>query len=158
MGSDGPDGGESQTFPQGHCDRAWQHALHEENVFNERLNFFLVAEAMLLVFHAEVIGKIGDDELLAIGVLGLVITFLWVIINVRQIADLEVAKRELRLCVPEQAQRMEAQKGLLRGSAGVILGYLVPLAVGSIWIALIVGDRPPAQPNQAPQQAARPNS
>jgi len=122
------------------CERAWQHALHEENVFNDRLNFFLLAEAMLLVFHAEVIGKIGEAGLLMIGLLGVVITILWVIINARQIADLEDAKAKLRTCLPDYAtyaQNAQATRGKLRGSAAPILGYAVPFVVALIWLALI---------------------
>ena len=123
------------------CERAWQHALHEENVFNDRLNFFLLAEAMLLVFHAEVIGKVGQTGLLLIGALGVVITILWVVINARQIADLEDAKTKLRGCLADYQSYHEAAdrtRGKLRRSAAPILGYAVPLVVALIWIALIV--------------------
>lgn len=122
------------------CEHAWQHVLHEEDVFNDRLNFFLLAEAMLLVFHAEVIGKIGESSLLMIGLLGLVITILWVVINARQISDLEQAKTKCRSCLAhykdydEQAEKM---RGRLRRSALPILGYAVPFLIALIWIALI---------------------
>ena len=132
------------------CERAWQHALHEENVFNDRLNFFLLAEAMLLVFHAEVIGKVGQTGLLLIGALGVVMTILWVIINKRQIGELEDAKAKLRICLPDYRSfdaAAEMTRKRMRRSAAPILGYMVPVVVAAIWVALIVdalvNPRPP---------------
>lgn len=122
------------------CERAWQHVLHEENVFNDRLNFFLLAEAMLLVFHAEVFDNVGDRGLILIGALGVVITVLWVIINWRQIADLNQAKTRARACLPDHelwAAQADRERKWLRDSAAPILGYAVPLVVALIWLALI---------------------
>lgn len=123
------------------CERAWQHALHEENVFNDRLNFFLLAEAMLLVFHAEVIGKVGPLGLVLIGALGVVITLFWVIINRRQIGELEDAKAKLRLCLPDYRSydaAADSTRRRMRRSAAPVLGYWVPAVVAAIWVALIV--------------------
>lgn len=131
------------------CERAWQHALHEENVFNDRLNFFLLAEAMLLVFHAEVIGKVGETGLLLIGALGVIITILWVIINARQIGDLEDAKAKMRTCLPDYAAydlSAEEKRRKLRRSAAPILGYAVPVVVALIWMALIAETLLPNSP------------
>lgn len=122
------------------CTRAWEHLLHDENVFNDRLNFFLLAEAMLLVFHAEVIGKVSGAGLLAIGSLGVVITVLWLVINARQIADFEDAKAKAASYLADYgtyARGADDQRGRLRRSAAPILGYAVPAVVLLIWIALI---------------------
>ena len=32
--------------------RLWEHGLHEDSAFNERQNYFLVAESMLLVAYS----------------------------------------------------------------------------------------------------------
>ncbi|MES1241418.1 MAG: hypothetical protein ABUT39_07350, partial [Acidobacteriota bacterium] len=68
---------ENEDRDQGQIDRLWQHGLHEDGIFNERLNFFLVFESVLL----GVIGMLLDKETASYGsiiilliILGLAVT------------------------------------------------------------------------------------
>ena len=38
----------SQKLDSDQINRLWEHGLHEDEVFNNRLNFFLVFESVLL--------------------------------------------------------------------------------------------------------------
>ncbi len=122
------------------CERIWQHALHEENVFNDRLNFFLLAEAMLLVFYATTMGDVSIPTLEVIAALGILLTAFWILINVRQASDLRQAVARMKQCLPDYAHYIDASKSRerLRGSALPVLCYWVPLVVGAIWLALLV--------------------
>ncbi len=57
-------------------DRLWQHGLHEDNIFNNRLNFFLVFESVLLGVVAMLFGTPTPnvDVIRTIIILGIAIT------------------------------------------------------------------------------------
>ncbi|GGA02927.1 hypothetical protein GCM10010923_09690 [Blastomonas marina] len=127
-------------FTPAECERSWSHALHEENVFNERLNFFLLAQAMLLVFYATAIADVSRWTLVAISACGVVLTVFWLLINIRQAGDLEDAKRRMKKCLPDYAEycrRSSEERGFYRNLLPV-LSHGVPLVVGLIWVALLV--------------------
>lgn len=148
----GDEAGAACTDPQ-LADRIWQHALHEENVLNDRLNYFLIAEAMLLVFYAEVIGKVSTSSLVAIGVAGIVLTIMWLFVNARQFHDLNESVRRVKTQLPGTLPDFPDPKvKAVRSGGKIVIGYLIPLVVGGIWIALIVSPDP--EPAPATSKAA----
>ena len=54
--------------------RVWEHALHEEKVYSDRHNFFLVAEAMLFVFYATLGSDTQAWALIVISFIGFALT------------------------------------------------------------------------------------
>ena len=87
------------------CDdrtEVWQYKLHEEGVFYQRLNFFLVAESMLLVaFGAFFTAKnISSLVLLTLGGLGLFLTLAWMYVSARQLLVIKHVSTEAKTLVP----------------------------------------------------------
>lgn len=119
--------------------RIWQHALHEETVYNDTSNFFLVAEAMFLVFYATLIADINLWGQIIIPVLGLVVTALWLVINVRQEADLQTAVSCLKDFCPEYVEfKRRREEKAFRKTARPILSWAVPTVVGLTWLVLLI--------------------
>src|ERR1044071_363153 len=62
--------------------RLWQHALHEERLFHDRLNYFSVVEIGLLSAFAILYNKDRPLGLLApLTVAALVFTFFWLLLQ-----------------------------------------------------------------------------
>ncbi len=120
--------------------RIWEHALHEERIYNDRHNFFLVAEAMLFVFYATLGSEPQTWALVAIALLGLVITAMWIMIAMRQAEDLEVAVRRLKIYCSEYVsyKKERESKKKFRYGALKIMGRWMPIAIGAAWVVLLV--------------------
>lgn len=65
--------------------RMWEHALHEDNFFNDRLNFFLVFESVSFgVIGALFTREPSDDTILRLlALFGLFVSLLWMYIQAR---------------------------------------------------------------------------
>ncbi len=119
--------------------RAWEHALHEENVFNTRMNFFLVAEAMLLVFFITSTDRIDRLTLIVVAICGALMTGIWAVINHRQLGDLEKAKAKLRGCVFEYSRyhtEAKMDKARFHDVGNQLLAYAIPIIVLLIWAVI----------------------
>ena len=68
------------------ANRLWEHGLHEDSVFNERQNYFLVAESMLLVAYATLLSAQQPKIFIAkvIASFGVLLTLAWIYVNARQ--------------------------------------------------------------------------
>lgn len=118
--------------------RLWEHALHEENAYNGRLNLFLVAEAMLLAFYAQLGRDFAKPSLIALGILGVLLTALWIAVNVRQEGDLKAAVKRLGEHLPEfHTEGSLRSIRSINSSDKTILTYCVPAIVALIWIVLL---------------------
>lgn len=119
--------------------RVWEHALHEERIYNDRHNFFLVAEAMLFVFYATLGEHTQKWALVVISFLGVLLTIMWVLIAIRQEEDLRVAVERVDSYCEEykeyKQQRLVRKK--FRNSGMSILGRWVPFVIGVAWLVLI---------------------
>ena len=126
--------------------RVWEHALHEEKIYNERGNFFLVSEAMLFVFFATLGTDTQTWALYLISALGLCLTLMWVIIAIRQGADLDLAKKRVCwYCDEYEEFKMEREQSEENGRSRdfraydkLILGKIIPTILGLAWVILIV--------------------
>jgi hypothetical protein len=118
--------------------RFWQHAMHQDTQFNDRLNFFLVFESILLGIVAALYARSSnvDFMLWAIALLGLVITLLWMNVQVYQKYYLDSFSRRLEQ-LPEFAVTAEYNRKWRPGTARRILTYIIPLTVALIWLGII---------------------
>jgi hypothetical protein len=61
-------------------ERLWQHALHEDSLYNERLNSFLIFHSVLLAVGGTILGSraaaIGP-LLIVLSCAGIALSFLW---------------------------------------------------------------------------------
>lgn len=119
--------------------RVWQHALHEEKIYNERSNFSLVAEAMLFVFFATLGVETQTWALILLSILGLILTVMWVMIAMRQEEDLKLAVERLKKYCDEyeEFEKQRKERKRFRGSGTLILGRLIPIVLGLAWVILI---------------------
>ena len=66
--------------------RLWEQHLYSDEVFNNRLNFFLVFESVLLAVIGVLFGKSSSEKLVLVTIifLGFIITLLWGYTQARQ--------------------------------------------------------------------------
>lgn len=123
--------------------RLWEHGMHEDTIFNDRLNFFLVFESVLL----GVVGMLYSKQppvmkaiLITIVCLGLFITIIWGYIQARQRSTLHRLIERLEEHLPEFRDTFEPldQKKWRRLSGTLLLTYFIPLLVALIWVVLLV--------------------
>jgi hypothetical protein len=120
--------------------RVWEHKLHVEDNFYNRLNFFLVFESILLssvvsvVFSKPSSGKI---VLIIAILLGLTITSLWGYVQARQKHILENLRIRLKNMAPEYKETVESREKWPVSSMG-LLTYVVPSIIGLLWMTLLI--------------------
>jgi len=119
---------------------AWDHALHEERVLNERSGLFLVAEAMLLVFYATINASASRPSLRLFTLAGLLMSCLWVILSLRQARDLVDSAAILKDVSPFYKSYVSAREhaGYFRKWDRPILVFALPALVGLVWLVLLL--------------------
>lgn len=122
---------------EGQRERRWELVLHQHNQFNARMNFFLIAEAMLVGAAAQVLTSDEAKPLLglAISISGIGLTCVWAYVNRRQSVLIDFRHTAL-------AELAEADQG--RPTAGVrsaeleVLVYGVPAIVLIVWLPILI--------------------
>jgi hypothetical protein len=116
----------------------WQYKLHEDSIFYQRLNFFLVAESMILVAFASLFSSSHPQKsaMVTTGILGCVVTFIWGYVGARQRNVVAQIVKEAEAVIPMYARiRRERPKWF---SSTWLLTYSVPSAMLLTWAVLIV--------------------
>ena len=130
-----------QSRDSDEINRLWEHALHEDNLFNDRLNFFLVFESVLV----GVVGVLFAQDAPSIPILrfisafGLTLTVLWLYIQAKQKHTLDVLKTRAELLVPEFKETIEQirhSRFLVSGT--LLLAYFVPGSFAVLWMGILV--------------------
>jgi hypothetical protein len=134
---------ETSTEDRGQIDRLWQHGLHEDTVFNERLNFFLVFESVLLGLIAMLFDRepaIYKWVLVLLVCLGLAVTLVWSYIQAKQRLILKTLSGRLRRTLPEYRETLEELERhrwrIVSGTA--LMAYFIPGLIALVWIGLLV--------------------
>ena len=122
--------------------RVWQHGLHEERLFHDRLNYFSFLETGLLTICVILYNKEPSLVLfLPLTGVAFVFTILWLIIQRRHWAYCVHVNARIRLIVPEYK---ETTVGFSAGGHHDGLSISKPLALGvpilfaCMWVAFIV--------------------
>jgi hypothetical protein len=129
----------SQHLDSDQINRLWQHAAHSQNRFDNRLNFFLVFESVLLGVVGVLYSRPSPAKIMLIALicLGFVLTFFWGYIQARErylLNDLEAQLKEVAPEYRETMMRRERTKWPI--SSTLLLAYGVPSLVAIIWIVL----------------------
>ena len=127
----------SQHLDSDQINRLWQHASHSQNRFDNRLNFFLVFESVLLGVVGVLYSRPSPAKvvLIALICLGFVLTAFWEYIQARErylLNDLETQLKEVAPEYRETVMRRERMKWPISSTA--LLAYGVPALVALIWI------------------------
>ena len=90
----------SQHLDSDQINRLWQHAAHSQNRFDNRLNFFLVFESVLLGVVGVLYSRPSPAKIMLIALicLGFVLTVFWGYIQARErylLNDLEAQLKEV---------------------------------------------------------------
>lgn len=132
---------EPQPSPD-QINRLWQHGMHEERLFHDRLNYFSFLETGLLTICVIMYNKEPSiGFFLPVAVVALLLTLLWLIIQVRHWVYVEHVHVRIRSLVPEYRATVEAFAGPGRRDGLSIskpLALAVPTLFACTWIALFV--------------------
>jgi hypothetical protein len=128
------DSGNKQTY------NLFEHILHEDTVFNERLNFFLVFESVIIGIVGVLYQKSTPSMLIirTLIVLAIVLTGIWGYVQARQkyIID-RLAARSLKT-MPEYKSIVEERNKAWWPVGNLwVLAYVVPIVVAFLWVTLL---------------------
>ncbi len=121
--------------------RVWQHGMHEERLFHDRLNYFSVLETGLL----SICGIMYNKEpsvgfFLPLTIVALLFTVLWLIIQTRHWTYCQHVNNRIRQIVPEYRVTLEgfARPGRPDGlSISKPLALAVPALFAGTWVAFL---------------------
>lgn len=118
-------------------DRIWDHRLHEDTQFNQRLNFFLIAEAMLVVAAAQVLSSGTPRAWLGAGisVVGLGLTFIWWTVNRRQVKIMRHIQERAKSALPEFRKHYETRP--VGPSSTSWLSNGIPVVILAVWVIIL---------------------
>lgn len=122
--------------------RLWQHGMHEERLFHDRLHYFSAVQAGLLGVFAILYHKEPHPGVFApLTAVALAFALLWLRVQVRHWRYCVHVHARIRLLVPEYARTVEAfaAPGRTDGlSIARPLALAVPLLFAVTWVALFV--------------------
>jgi LmbE family N-acetylglucosaminyl deacetylase len=137
----GPSGVGPPPFDEEERDRLWNLTLHEDNVFNQRHAFFLIAEAMLAVTYATALNANENPVAGVIAAMGLFLTTSWLYVSARHGDKVNQVQELAKAILPDYRQVAEStsvsKKSLLRWHSRTVTGIVVPILVGILWVALL---------------------
>jgi hypothetical protein len=118
--------------------RLWQHGMHEERLFHDRMNYFSAVQAGQLGVFAILYHK--EPSLFVFATLtgvGLIFTLLWLNVQVRHWRYCEHVNERIKRVVPEYPQTIAAlaYSGM---SIARPLAFAVPLLFAATWVCLFI--------------------
>ena len=125
----------------------WEYALHSDNLFNERQNFFLFFESILLggtfaVIAATVIQQSSNTVklvLLLIAFAGLLITVSWWYLQLRQVYILDCMTQFHKIVTPIYRDVISPIRSKpYRVGTNLILVKVFPLLVALLWCSILL--------------------
>jgi hypothetical protein len=120
--------------------RLWQHGMHEERLFYDRLNYFSAIQVGLLGVFAILYHKEPSlGVYVPLTAAALAFALLWLRVQVRHWRYCVHVNQRLKLAVHEYAQTVAsfAQPGRTDGlSISRPLAFVVPLLFAATWVAL----------------------
>ena len=129
--------------PAPHADevnRLWQHALHEERLFHDRMNFFSAMQVGLLGVFAILYNKEPAlGVFVPLTLVALAFTLLWLVVQVRHWRYCVHVHVLVRRAVPEYGRTVASYVGRTEDGLSIArpLAFAVPLLFAVIWVALL---------------------
>lgn len=123
--------------------RIFQRCMHEDDIFNSRLNFFLLFESFLIAATATIAAAHPRPQrvvFIGMAVFGIAITVLWVYAQHRQLTLLRAIVNDLEKFATEVVRaRIKARGEEDRmPHIGSVLAYAVPACLVILWLAVIL--------------------
>jgi hypothetical protein len=123
--------------------RLWQHGMHEERLFHDRLNYFSAVQVGLIGSFGILYNKepvLG--VLIPLATVGLAFALLWLRVQVRHWRYCVHVNKRITTMVSDYAQTIASFASAPGRTDGLSiarpLAYAVPLLFASIWVALFV--------------------
>jgi hypothetical protein len=120
--------------------RLWQHGMHEERLFHDRLNYFSAIQIGLLGVFAILYHKEPAVWVFApLTAVALTLTLLWLRVQVRHFQYCVHVNEQIKKAVPEYGRTVAgfAAPGRPDGlSLSRPLAFTVPLLFAGTWVAL----------------------
>lgn len=152
------EGSSPETLSEHEAHReVWEYRLHEDNLFANRLSFYMLAQSFLVISEVTAITSSGATDMkrslgYVIASLGLVLTGFFAFIFINQIRLLQLLLQTLREHASGRNDHLqhiwteyfrERQKNLgsrlvFRRPPSQLMAYGVSLLFASMWIALLV--------------------
>jgi hypothetical protein len=128
-------------------ERLFTHGLHEENIFYNRLNVFLVCESLL--FAAVVSALSGESRperpvLALMCVVGVLVSLLWWVAQANKLALYKTLVARARRELDEfrdtlETNQREGWKGVLQNCSGsTMLAHAFPVLFTAAWSVLLL--------------------
>jgi hypothetical protein len=121
--------------------RVWQHGMHEERLFHDRLNYFSFLETGLLTICGIMYNKEPSVSFFVpITVVGLAFTLLWLVIQRRHWKYCVHVNDRIKALVPEYRRTLEGFAGPGRPDGLSIskpLALAVPVLFAVTWIGFL---------------------
>jgi hypothetical protein len=134
-----PDSPEA-PHPADEVNRLWQHGMHEERLFHDRMNFFSAMQVGLLGVFAILYNKEPSiGVFVPLTAVSLAFTLLWFVVQVRHWTYCRILHERIREVVPDYRRTLAAFAALGRKDGLSIsrpLSYAVPLLFAAVWMAL----------------------
>src|SRR5438309_11709846 len=112
MSNDAATEGVAPTTPPDEVNRLWQHGMHEEKLFHDRLNYFSVLETGLLTICGIMYNKEpAVGFFLPLTAVALLFTLLWLVIQTRHWTYCVHVHERIRRFVPDYRATVEAFAG-----------------------------------------------
>jgi hypothetical protein len=126
--------------PADEVNRLWQHGMHEERLFHDRLNYFSFLEVGLLTICGIMYNKEpAVGFFVPITLVGLLFTLLWLVIQRRHWAYCVHVNARIKQLVPEYRDTLDAFPGHRDGlSISKPLALSVPVLFAGVWVAFLV--------------------
>ncbi|HQU82913.1 MAG TPA: hypothetical protein PKY59_07310 [Pyrinomonadaceae bacterium] len=126
--------------------RLWQHALHEERLFHDRLNYFSAVEIGLLSVFAILYNKNRPFGLLIpLTIAALIFTVFWLVIQYKHWRYCEFIHAELQMVVPgyrNLVNKYFGQKAEEKNATAFAFSKPLSMAAPSLfaltWIAFLI--------------------
>ena len=135
------DADEPRTHPD-EVNRLWQHGMHEEKLFYDRLNYFSAMQVGLLGVFAILYNKDpAVGVLLPLTAAALAFAVLWLVVQSRHWRYCVHVHERIKRAVPEYRRTLAgfARPGRPDGlSISRPLAVAVPLLFAATWVALLV--------------------
>ena len=120
--------------------RLWQHGMHEERLFHDRLNYFTAMQVGLLAVFAVLYQKEPlPGVFVPLTLLALSFTLLWLRVQVRHWRYCVHVNEQIKRVVPEYGRTVSALAALGRTDGFSIsrpLAFAVPPLFAVTWVAL----------------------
>ena len=123
--------------PSDEASRMWSHLLHEDNMFMQRGNFFLVAQSMLLVAYSALAEKLSGSSTAAqvVSAFGVLLALAWAYIGHRQRQYVHHVTNRVMESAAE-FRTTQKSRPVSPASTTAVLAYVLPVLTLIVWVAL----------------------